>query len=86
MAEPDVPRLFTPEQVAEALDITRDEVLRHVRQGKLKCTRINRVTYKFTQADIDEWLAARRVEMPVPQPREPMPKVKPVKLPKRLRG
>jgi excisionase family DNA binding protein len=65
---PDVPLgdFLTPEQVAEILGISRTEVIRQVRLGRLHCFKINRVTYKFTRQHIQDYLGQVEVIAPAP--------------------
>ncbi|MBI5754994.1 helix-turn-helix domain-containing protein [Candidatus Peregrinibacteria bacterium] len=48
-------KIFTSEQVADMLQIHHYTVLKYIRQGKLKASRIGRV-YRIRENDVDTFL------------------------------
>lgn len=52
--------LLTAEQVAEFLQVSVNEVKRLRRSGELRSVPIGRHTFRFTRADVEEFIARRR--------------------------
>jgi len=50
----------SPRQAAEMLGVNRDTILRYIKTGVLRATKINRRTIRIRQADIDEMMNLRR--------------------------
>lgn len=53
-------RLLTARAVAERLDVSTETVLRLWRRGELPGYRISSNALRFSEADLDAWLEARR--------------------------
>jgi hypothetical protein len=65
--------IFDENHVADLFGISRIEVIRQVRQGRLRCNRWNRVTFRFTQEMIDEFVELS--SRPAPEPPESAPNI-----------
>ncbi len=60
-------QLLTPKQAAQFLGVSERTVHRFVRERKLQCVQLSRKVRKFTQAQLDEFIANRSLPLP-PKP------------------
>lgn len=49
------PKVYTPEQVSEILQITRDSVYLYLRSGKLKASRIGRF-WRISEKNLNDFI------------------------------
>ena len=56
----EIPRLLTPQEVAERLRMSVADVHRLVRQGELACMQISKFKRRFDEEMLDEFLERKR--------------------------
>jgi len=57
-------QLLTPKQAAQFLMVSERTVHRFVRERKLQCVQLSPKVRKFTQAQLDEFIASRSLPLP----------------------
>lgn len=65
-------RLLTAREVGERLRLSTETVLRRYRRGELPGFRLASNCLRFSEAELDAWLAERRVSYAVPHNRPPL--------------
>jgi len=68
--------LLTPQQAADYLGIKLKTVHQLVRQGKLACVQVTPRDRKFTEAQLQEFVASRTIPMPNPLDKKTAPTVR----------
>ena len=64
--------IYTPEQVAQILQVHQFTVLKFIRQGKLKASKLGRM-YRVRKADLDKFLddlSTKEAERPEKKPKK----------------
>lgn len=56
--------ILTSEEVAEYLGVRKAAVYRYVREGKLDCVRISFKEYRFTEAQVEEFIQRQTISQP----------------------